>query len=174
MTLLSNATGPRGVACTKSKICTSIHRHRLMTPAVIGSWWNIFIHAHPVRKRAIVESMCTSYLCAIKVFFSYLFFEANIWSHKISLLRGFLPERKLFFHIQKKQKFKWQRYRTYSTKNPARVKTCTLYLDRRIYLSSKIILKLQIGDILLKSIAAALSWEFLHLSETLSLKVFHT
>ncbi len=30
----THATILRGVACTRVKICTSIHRHRLMTPAV--------------------------------------------------------------------------------------------------------------------------------------------
>jgi hypothetical protein len=36
MTLFSNATGPRGVAYTKPKICTSIQGHLIMTPAVYG------------------------------------------------------------------------------------------------------------------------------------------
>ncbi len=35
-TPLSNPTGLRGIACTKLKICTTIHRHRFVTPTVFG------------------------------------------------------------------------------------------------------------------------------------------
>jgi hypothetical protein len=30
----SNPSGRRGIACTKLKICTAIHRHRFVTPTV--------------------------------------------------------------------------------------------------------------------------------------------
>jgi hypothetical protein len=52
-------------------------------------------------------------------------------------LRGFLPERKLFFHIQQKQKFTGRTDRTYSTKYPKGENIHVALIDRRIYLSLK-------------------------------------